>query len=213
MARRGDRRWTSTAETRHRSRRHNDKDKKKANKQEKRKGRGKGKDNKDKKKDEPPCANAGQMPKKGKRCCQGLAKDGTGRCTQPTPLPDSSPRPCAETCAGCCLGESCITATSPQQCGSVGAACISCAACKRCNAGQCVTDDAKNETCCNTGAVAGVCQSGNCVSDICGPCTCPNGCCDGTNCLIDDDAACGRTAMTARYRVSSVKTGNVSASR
>ena len=47
------------------------------------------------------CTKVGQKPKKGKQCCKGLVKDGTGRCAQP-------PKP--QFCAGqnhCVLASTC----------------------------------------------------------------------------------------------------------
>jgi hypothetical protein len=53
-----------------------------------------------------PCTKVGQKPKKKKRCCKGLVKDGTGRCAHP-------PKP--HICAG---QNHCVTASTCQASGT-----------------------------------------------------------------------------------------------
>ncbi len=45
--------------------------------------------------------------------------------------------PCAETCRGCCLGETCIIETTDQRCGFDGATCAPCASNAFCLSGIC----------------------------------------------------------------------------
>ncbi len=74
-------------------------------------------------------------------------------------------RPCAETCNGCCDGETCLDGDVQAACGTGGDACQPCGANAECDAGQCV------DTVC---------------ADTCA------GCCDGETCLNGTDAAaCG----------------------
>lgn len=84
-----------------------------------RKGKQKGKD-----KGKGKCTKAGQPPKKGNPCCEGLVEDAAGQCAQP-----AGPT-CAETCAGCCDGETCQAGTESGACGTGGAACATCSGVK-----------------------------------------------------------------------------------
>jgi hypothetical protein len=135
---------------------------------------GKGKDtNKEGKKTR--CAKAGQKAKKGKRCCQGLVKDGTGRCAS-RPTPDRSA--CATNCSGCCAGATCITRRTNAVCGAGGQPCAACTLPQTCGGGT----------------VPGVCgctPMSTCPSNACG--TIGNGCGTGTlvcgDCTLPD--TCG----------------------
>src|SRR5690606_5693809 len=52
---------------------------------------------------------------------------------------------CAETCAGCCVGETCIATPDATQCGASGGACLACAAGQTCSAnGTCETINTAN---------------------------------------------------------------------
>ena len=73
-------------------------------------------------------------------------------------------------CAGCCAGNTCVTATGDDQCGANGAACLACDDGQRCLDGACACDA----------------QSG-CA-----------GCCAGAACHVDDDDACGTGAGTCQ---------------
>jgi hypothetical protein len=182
---------------RHHSRGHNDK--KRLNSQRKSK---KAK-NKGKKKEASPCANAGQMPKNGKRCCRGLVKDGTGRCASPPPAPN--PSACATTCSGCCAGETCITAQTNAACGTGGAPCAPCTPPQTCGGGTLpgVCGCTPMTTCpesLNCGSIGNGCGTGmidcgDCTgTDTCGGGTPPtaNVCgCTPTRC---DDNFCGEIA-------------------
>lgn len=76
-------------------------------------------------------------------------------------------RPCAETCDGCCDGETCLSGDTVAMCGTGGDACMTCGSDAQCDSGQCI------DTQC---------------ADTCA------GCCDGQTCLAGDEAgACGVT--------------------
>src|SRR5215217_356868 len=93
---------------------------------------------KKKKKKKPlPCAQVGQTPQPRQACCAGLVLDGAGQCAPP------APPSCAQSCAGCCLGETCVTATSSAACGVGG---IPCGVCS---------------------GLPGTCFNGRCRCDIC----------------------------------------------
>lgn len=51
---------------------------------------------------------------------------------------EAAPPSCAMSCQGCCVGETCITATDDAQCGAAGAACMACGANEMCSGGACV---------------------------------------------------------------------------
>jgi hypothetical protein len=87
----------------------------------------------EKKRKKKTCAKAGQpTSKKRKKCCQGLVKDGAGRCAQP------ATESCAATCDGCCQGETCVPGTSAEACGAGGIPCGVCGAeAPTCLAGAC----------------------------------------------------------------------------
>jgi hypothetical protein len=116
-------------------------------------------------------------------------------------------------CPGCCVGNECVVATTPQACGVNGQQCKACPpgqlcdprgrcipASTECNAsncaGCCVGDicavgtqntacGAGGELCqnCANQTPPRVCQAGVCRLPACGPDTCPNGCCAGNTCL------------------------------
>src|SRR5215213_2570535 len=90
-----------------------------------------------KKKRKKGCATAGQTPQPRQACCAGLVLDGAGRCAQP-----ASPS-CAQSCTGCCLGETCVTVTSSSACGAGGIACGVCS------------------------GLQGTCFNGSCRCDVC----------------------------------------------
>jgi hypothetical protein len=161
-----------------RSHRVNDKGHKSANRQEKRTGKGKGK-NKKGKKDKPQCADVGQTSKKDKRCCQGLVKDDTGRCVFP-PSGSTSPG-CAATCAGCCAGETCITATTDAACGIGGAPCAQCAPSQTCGKNAPGVCGCTPMTTCPAPLNCNSIDNG-CGTDMidCGNCTFPETCGGGT---------------------------------
>lgn len=161
----------------------------------------------------------------GGQACQGCA-------INQVCVPDGQPNArscqvlsaCGPTnCAGCCVGNQCVVATTPAACGINGQACQACGAGLLCTAGQCtppstVCNALNCATCCvgdvcavgtqNTACGVGggeclncvnqnptrVCQSGVCQLPACGPTTCPNGCCDGNTCVVGtQDGACGPT--------------------
>jgi hypothetical protein len=126
-------------------------------------------------------------------------------------------------CPGCCVGNQCVVATTPQACGTNGQACKACGPSQACGplgtcvqgpdcnpvncAGCCVGDicavGTQNTACgaggglclnCANQAPPRVCQSGVCQAPACGPATCPNGCCSGNTCVTGtQDNACGAT--------------------
>ncbi len=132
------------------------------------------------------------------------------------------PQTCnAANCAGCCVGNNCVIATTPQACGAGGVACRACGVNQVCNAGQCVAGSTcnpatcagccigdvcatgnQNTACGNTGAECTnctaqnptrVCQGGTCQLPACGPANCA-GCCAGNTCVQGvQDNACGPT--------------------
>ena len=75
---------------------------------------------KKKKKKRRPCAQAGQTVAPGQACCAGLVLDAAGQCVEPAPAI------CADSCAGCCNGETCESGASATSCGSSGAPCADC---------------------------------------------------------------------------------------
>lgn len=117
-------------------------------------------------------------------------------------------------CAGCCVGNQCVIATTPQACGVKGEACKTCgpdqvcgsagtcvqgssecnpASCAGCCVGDICAVGTQNTACGGGGALcqncasqtpARVCQSGVCQLPSCGPATCPNGCCSGNTCVV-----------------------------
>lgn len=69
-------------------------------------------------------------------------------------------------CAGCCVGATCITTPSPAACGTGGRACLDCGGTP--------------------------CTAGQCAMTACNPTTCPTGCCVGATCVVEPTAqACG----------------------
>src|SRR3954447_16506629 len=129
------------------------------------------------------CAKAGQTPKRGRRCCQGLGDDGSGRCSvpnsAPTPPRDSGGSTC-QSCSGAtpiCDGGTCVACTADAQCVAAGsgARCCNgkCQAC--CDAADCPSPQCQS------------CQHGTCVAtnagQICGTSTTsgdPIRCCNGS---------------------------------
>ena len=105
---------------------------------------------KKKKKKKTGCAPTGQIPTQGQSCCPGLVPDGAGMCVQPgspsppsPPPPGPPPPPCAQSCSGCCDGETCEAGSSAAACGSGGAPCAVCS------------------------GLQGTCFSGACHCDVC----------------------------------------------
>jgi hypothetical protein len=79
----------------------------------------------------------------------------------------------AQSCPGCCLGNSCLPGTDPNECGGGGQICENCASI----GGACISQ----------GGFGGFCENNN----FCGPQTC-QGCCEGNTCLPGSDpTACG----------------------
>ncbi len=81
----------------------------------------------------------------------------------------------ATNCAGCCVGDKCLTGQDQTACGTKGQACTSCTV--------------SGQTCQSLGfGSGGVCQG----TPTCGPANC-GGCCQGTTCVTgSDSASCGR---------------------
>lgn len=149
--------------------------------------------------------------------CQNCA--GSGRICG-TDRTCQTPTTCnAQNCAGCCVGNNCVIATTPQACGGGGVACKACGANETCSNGQCVPaaqcSAANCPGCCignicalgnqntacglngaecsNCSAQARVCQGGSCQQPVCGPANCA-GCCAGNTCVVGtQDNACGPT--------------------
>jgi hypothetical protein len=82
--------------------------------------------------------------------------------------PPSPPPPCAQSCAGCCAGESCRAGTSSDACGRNGASCVTCVNPTPACAGQICTA-CTTSTQCPPGAL--------CHDGLCRACdVCPSGC-------------------------------------
>ena len=78
-----------------------------------------------------------------------------------------------QSCPGCCLGNSCLPGTDPNECGGGGQVCENCASV----GGVCISQ----------GGFGGFCENNN----FCGPQSC-QGCCEGNTCLPGaDPTACG----------------------
>lgn len=133
-----------------------------------------------------------------------------------------TPQTCSPAnCAGCCVGNNCVIATTPQACGAGGIACKACGVNEVCSGGTCVAGAQCNAAncpgCCignicatgnqNTACGLGgaectnctgqvpskVCQGGSCQQQACGPTNCA-GCCAGNTCVVGtQDNACGPT--------------------
>jgi hypothetical protein len=84
------------------------------------------------------------------------------------PGPPSPPPPCAQSCGGCCTGETCHAGTSAQACGRNGAPCVTCANPTPACAGQV----------CAACSVSTQCPAGTlCLEDVCQTCdVCGSGC-------------------------------------
>ena len=154
--------------------------------------------------------------RQGQACqaCPAGQTCGPNRTCQP--LPTCGPA----NCAGCCVGNNCVIATTPAACGRGGVACQACAQGETCNAGVCqpgpkcgpgncagccVGDDicavGTQATACGAGGQQcnncaaqnppRVCQGGTCELPTCGPQNCL-GCCSGNTCVVGtQDNACG----------------------
>ena len=125
-----------------------------------------------------------------------------------------------DNCAGCCVGNQCVTTTTAAACGASGAACKACGKNQICDpagtcidstsqcglascAGCCVGDFCETgtqnaacgtggDTCANCSAQSRVCQSGVCQAPACSAANCASGCCDGNTCVTGTlNAACG----------------------
>lgn len=97
---------------------------------------------------------------------------------------------CSLTCAGCCQGNTCITAVSTAACGAFGA---TCATCDTTRADNCDTGGCR---CGNNAPCAG---STRCVNSqcVCDATSCATGCCQGQNCIASPTvAACGTAGQT-----------------
>ncbi|MDB4943138.1 MAG: hypothetical protein JWP97_2672 [Labilithrix sp.] len=110
----------------------------------------------------------------------GRAGDTCLDCAQQGRACDSFSRQCgagkcdASNCAGCCVGDQCLTGLENTACGAGGTACTSCTS--------------TGQTCGGTGSGGGQCQG----TATCGPANC-GGCCNGTQCVVGTDAsACGK---------------------
>ncbi|HVJ91768.1 MAG TPA: hypothetical protein VM580_18330 [Labilithrix sp.] len=148
----------------------------------------------------------------GGEVCVGAGPN-AGTCQ---PLPTCGPG----NCAGCCVNNSCVTATTPAACGANGQACVACGVNEVCSPqGTCVPSNPCASTCagccigencapgtsttaCGTGGatcqncstIGRVCQSRSCQVPSCSPANCPNGCCSGNTCVVGTQHnACGPT--------------------
>lgn len=160
--------------------------------------------------------------KQGNACTNCTA---TGRTCVPQGQPNErtcqTPVTCnAATCPGCCVGNSCVVATTPAACGKGGEVCKGCGANETCNGGVCVPapncGPANCAGCCigadvcavgsqntacgvagaqclNCAGLGQVCQGGACQAPACGPANCA-GCCSGNTCVLGtQDNACGQS--------------------
>lgn len=81
----------------------------------------------------------------------------------------SAPPPCnPSNCQGCCVGDACTAGTAPTACGIGGQTCTDCSSL----GGTCVPEGP---------GTGGVCTTQ--PPPVCNAQTCPDGCCDGANCL------------------------------
>lgn len=150
------------------------------------------------------------------RCANGRCQCGQGPSCEPGQECLAQTCQCTpSSCAGCCLGNRCITAPSSSACGTGGRACLDCGG-STCAAGQCAMSACNAATCptgCCIGATcvtaqtaiacgaggqacascgAGSCDGGVCLGS-CDPSSCPSGCCAGGQCVAGTSAsACGR---------------------
>lgn len=98
-------------------------------------------------------------------------------CSQSGTVCDISVKKCAppkcgpQNCKGCCSGDVCLGGTDGKACGKGGLLCTDCAG--------------KGQTCNTT---TGACDG---PPPTCTPQTCPNGCCQGNNCLPSTNTTCG----------------------
>lgn len=162
--------------------------------------------------DGPPCS-----PGLGAdRCVSGQCRCGTGPACEAGQECLQQTCQCTPTsCAGCCIGNQCVTTTSSGACGTGGRACLDCGmtACNggqcgqsTCNAATCPTGCCAGATClsgrtqtaCGIGGMAcescgvGACGDAGVCLGTCNAQTCPRGCCQGGVCLPGDaGTACG----------------------
>ena len=162
--------------------------------------------------DGPPCSAALGAD----RCVQGQCRCGAGpACEAGQECLQQACQCTPASCAGCCIGNQCVTSPSSMACGTGGRACLDCGttACSGgqcglavCNATTCPTGCCQGSTCvagrsataCGTGGAAcescgvGSCGDGGVCIGTCNAQTCPSGCCQGGVCLPGDAAtACG----------------------
>ena len=138
---------------------------------------------------------------------------------QPNERTCQTPVTCnAANCPGCCVGNSCVVATTPAACGRGGEVCKGCGMNEACTNGICVPapncGPANCPGCCigadvcavgnqntacglagiqcnNCAGLGRVCQGGSCQVAACGPGNCA-GCCSGNTCVLGtQDNACG----------------------
>lgn len=141
------------------------------------------------------------------RCANGRCQCGSGPACEAGQECLAQTCQCTPTsCAGCCVGSTCITNPSSTNCGSGGRACLDCGV-TTCTGGQCGQAVCNGTTCptgccvgstcvtslteqlCGRGGMACVsCGAGTCDLDAgactggCSPATCPTGCCAGGVC-------------------------------
>lgn len=95
---------------------------------------------------------------------QGLSCDATAK--------KCAPAKCGpQNCKGCCAGDVCLSGTAGNACGLGGLVCNDCSS--------------KGQTC-NSGT--GQCEG---PPPTCNAQTCPNGCCQGNNCIPSSNTTCG----------------------
>jgi len=91
--------------------------------------------------------------------------------------PDIQPGSCADTCSGCCDGETCLPGAADDACGADGAACTPCAGDAQCVGGECQTGPYDCATQCPGCCVGNLCVSGS-EDGACGS--------NGTDCFACD---------------------------
>jgi hypothetical protein len=122
----------------------------------------------------------------GQQCQSCIPKSGTGQCV---PQDAGGGGLCngviscnAMNCSGCCAGDTCMTGTSNDQCGTGGTPCQSCGTLQ-----------------CGLVNLGGMAGGWHCVdAGACGPESCP-GCCYEEGCAYgDQDTACGAGGATCQ---------------
>ena len=111
--------------------------------------------------------------------CEGTESCLAGACT----------KPCAETCGGCCDGETCLAGNTDGSCGANGAACMNCGVGSACDdSGQCVATSCSDSCAgccsgmtCEPGNTAAACGSGGESCEACGT----NRTCSAGGCVVD----------------------------